>query len=220
MDVYWAHQEDLLLHGRVLSQQQSLSVHGVLITLYTNLGIFGFLVLVFESHRVYKQIYLKRLQPRFLDSGRAPPEPPEYLFGWLVPLYDMTEDDVKHKVGLDAYMLLRYLGLCLKLSIFYTMWGLVVLVPLFGTIKNNDPVALASPSYQWDKYTLSNVMTGDNEYRLRLWVVAIFGYIFSAYFCQLLYQVASRRHKHHQPHILIYFFCIVPRSTATSLNTA
>ena len=42
-----------------------LSTSGMLITLGINLGVFVALVGVFEVHRFYKQIYLKRLQKRF-----------------------------------------------------------------------------------------------------------------------------------------------------------
>ena len=44
---------------------QHLSTQGMLITLGINLVVFVVLVAVFEIHRFYKQIYLKRLQKRF-----------------------------------------------------------------------------------------------------------------------------------------------------------
>ena len=44
---------------------QHLSTLGMLITLGINIGVFVVLVAVFEIHRFYKQIYLKRLQKRF-----------------------------------------------------------------------------------------------------------------------------------------------------------
>lgn len=75
-------------------------------------------------------------------------------------------------VGLDAYMYLRYIKICLKLSVFLTFWGLLVLVPVYRT---NHTTAV-SP---WDYYTIANVLTAR-------WFAAIFGYIFAAYFCQLL----------------------------------
>lgn len=44
---------------------QHLSTNGMLITLGINIAVFTVLVAVFEVHRFYKQIYLKRLQKRF-----------------------------------------------------------------------------------------------------------------------------------------------------------
>lgn len=75
-------------------------------------------------------------------------------------------------VGLDAYMYLRYIKICLKLSVFLTLWGLVVLVPTYAAYPK-DSVS------SWDIYTISNVLPAR-------WVAAIFGYVFAAYFCQLL----------------------------------
>ena len=50
---------------------QHLSTQGMLITLGINLVVFVVLVAVFEIHRFYKQIYLKRLQKRFEVSNYA-----------------------------------------------------------------------------------------------------------------------------------------------------
>ena len=151
-------------------------------TLFINISLFVFILVLFEFNKKYKQIYLKRYQQRFVDTGRVPDEPPDCIFGWLICLWNVTELDVLRMVGLDAYMLLRYHVVCYKLAIFYSFWGLLVLLPIYSTVDGN--VSLAS---SWDKYTISNVMTGSISYRYRLWAAAIFGYIFSAYFCQLLY---------------------------------
>ncbi len=155
---------------------------GLLTTLYINISLFIFILILFEFNKKYKQIYLKRFQQRFIDTGRVPEEPPDSILGWLVCLWNVSELDVLRMVGLDAYMLLRYHVVCYKLAIFYTFWGLLVLLPIYCTVDGN--VSLAT---SWDKYTISNVMTGSISYRYRLWAAAIFGYIFSAYFCQLLY---------------------------------
>lgn len=81
-------------------------------------------------------------------------------------------------VGLDAYMLLRYQHICLKLAMFLSFWGCLVLLPLYSTAATN---------IGWDQYTIFNVLRGDEAVRFRLWSAAIFGYVFAAYFCQLLY---------------------------------
>lgn len=147
-------------------------------TLITNIVIFVILLTIFEKYRFYKQIYLKRQQPRFTENERVPPIPPAYPFGWLVELMRLNENDVLNMVGLDAYMLLRFHVVCYKIAIFFSFWGLLVLVPLYSTVDAEQ---------LWDKYTLSNVMAGEDKYKFRLWGAAIFGYIFAAYFCQLLY---------------------------------
>jgi hypothetical protein len=59
-----------------------------------------------------------------------------------------------------------------------SFWGILVLVPLYST---------AAGETEWDKYTLKNVITANDENKYRLWAAAIFGYLFAAYFCQLMY---------------------------------
>ena len=114
----------------------------------------------------------------------------------------ISELEVLAMVGLDGYMLLRYQSICYKLvnrfifpflchaftsddvtsyirlALFMCFWGLLILIPLYST---------AAGSQEWDQYTLSNVAVAQGDSRYRLWFAAIFGYIFSAYFCQLLH---------------------------------
>lgn len=94
-------------------------------------------------------------------------------FGWLKSINEVSEGDIMTMVGLDAYMYLRYIKICIKLSIFLSLWGLLILVPVYSAYPKSGT------NVQWDQYTISNV------YPAR-WVAAIFGYIFAAYFCQLL----------------------------------
>lgn len=125
-----------------------------------------------QTTRFYKQIFLKRLQRRFIVTGRVPENPPDSWFGWLRAINEVSEGDIMTMVGLDAYMYLRYIKICLKLSVFLSFWGLLVLVPIYSVY----PKKFGS---HWDAFTISNVLAAR-------WVAAIFGYAFAAYFCQLL----------------------------------
>ncbi len=54
-----------------------------------------------------------------------------------------------------------------------------MLVPVYAT---------ANYSPKWDRYAISNLLVAhDNAMKYRLWVSAICGYLFAAYFCQLLH---------------------------------
>ena len=160
------------------SHHPSTTMDSLVTTIILNLVLFGVWMFIFERYRTYKQIYIKRLQPRFEDISRVPPEPPKSLFGWFFAINAISELDVLRMVGLDAYMLLRYHVVCYKLALFLSFWGLLLLVPLYSTVAADSA---------WDRYTLSNVLAGEDSYKFRLWAAAIFGYVFSAYFCQLLY---------------------------------
>jgi hypothetical protein len=87
---------------------------GAMTTLAFSIVLFVIIQAVFEYTRFYKQIHLKRLQKRFQEIGRVPPNPPSYVFGWLAAINKITENDVLRMVGLDAYMLLRYITICFK----------------------------------------------------------------------------------------------------------
>jgi hypothetical protein len=100
-----------------------LSTRGMVYTLIINVCMFVFFLLFFEANRKYRQIYLKRLQKRFLDIGRVPPNPPEHIFGWFVALMRVPELEILQMVGLDAYMCMRYLTLCIKFALFTSFIG-------------------------------------------------------------------------------------------------
>lgn len=83
-------------------------------TLYVNIFIFVCLMLVFEYFRHNKHVYLKRYSNKFIRSKRVPSIPPSHMFGWLYAISDVSDDDFLRMVGLDAYIFLRFIKLCLK----------------------------------------------------------------------------------------------------------
>ncbi len=83
-------------------------------TLYINLFIFLVLMLLFECNRHLKSVYLKRDCKRFQKAKRVPKVPPSYFFGWIVAVMNVTDEDFLRMVGLDAYVFVRFISLCLK----------------------------------------------------------------------------------------------------------
>jgi len=147
-------------------------------TLLINAVVFVVLMLCFEASRNLKSIYLKRLtKERLVNSGRVPPVPPRHMFGWVGTLAAISEDDLLHMVGLDGYMLMRYINICFRISAFLTLWGLVVLVPVYGNSSGGN--------CGWSKYTLANVPNGDEA--TGLWAPTVLAYVFAAYFCQMMH---------------------------------
>lgn len=67
------------------------------------------------------------------------------------------------------------------MSVFFTFWGVLVLLPVYSNAGGQQT--------QWNKYTLANVPF--NPSAKQLWVPAIFAYIFSIYFCHLMYSEYS-----------------------------
>lgn len=73
-------------------------------------------------------------------------------------------------------------SVCLfRLCLFLSFWGILVLVPVYATAAN------PKTGNPWDQFSIVNLTKGDYEMEDRLWITAIFSYIFAAYFCQLLF---------------------------------
>lgn len=95
----------------------------------------------------------------------------------------MSDEHLLEMVGLDGYMCIRYITICFRTGCFLSFWGLVVLVPIFQyrTREEDDRIELNG----WDQYTLANIPDDPEAYRL--WAPVAFMYLFSLFFCQLLY---------------------------------
>lgn len=74
-------------------------------------------------------------------------------------------------------MLLRFIALCIRMGILSTLGGLIFLVPIYST----SPGTFVG----WNKFTLANIPNGPSA--SELWSPVIFCYVFSGFFCQLLY---------------------------------
>jgi hypothetical protein len=150
---------------------------GLLNTLWINLILFAFLMTFFEVNRHMRSTYLKRVTKRFQRCNRVPPPPSTFPFAWVLTVMDVEEEDFLRMVGLDGYMLMRYINVCFRMSVFFTIWGLVALVPVYGNAPGKH--------IAWNKYTLANIPNDPKADQL--WVPAVFAYVFSIYFCHLMY---------------------------------
>jgi len=146
-------------------------------TLYINVFIFLSLSIVFELIRHMKSIFMNRLVKKFIRSNRVPEKPAVYPFAWIWSIISIDQEEVLRMVGLDGYMLLRYLIVCFRAACFYSFWGLLLMAPIYSFGKGD----LSG----WNRYTIANV-TDDNE-STTLWMPVVFCYLFSIFLCQLMY---------------------------------
>ena len=152
-----------------------------------NFILVGFIVMVvivtlFEINRQKKWIYHRRLTKRLQAENRAPKPPHMYPFGWVVSVFSITDDEVLKMVGLDAYMFLRVQLLCFKSTLFFTIMGLIILVPIYATSSGGVEY--------WGKYTIANIPISTKDYHStsgRLWTCTIMMYVYSFFVCRLLY---------------------------------
>ena len=135
-----------MVDGRVFEdsnceESQVFETNQLLNTLGINILVGFLLVVAFEMNRKMKSIYMKRLTKDKLfkhKPPRTPEEPPETFLGWISTLNAVTEDDILRMVGLDGYMLIRYINICFRISLFITFWGMVVLVPIYVNSGGNS----------------------------------------------------------------------------------
>lgn len=140
-------------------------------TIISNVFIFVVLLIFFELNRHIRAIYLQRVVDKFKDSNRVPPTPSSYPLGWLFTTLKVDDEDLVKMIGLDGYVLVRYLKLCVRMTSFMLFWGLIVLVPVYadGTCDKQF----------WNRYTISNLKNESNF----LWASIFFAYLYAAYFC-------------------------------------
>lgn len=147
-------------------------------TLYLNAILFCVLLALFEICRHMRSIYLNRCTKRFKKTGRVPPPPSAYPFGWIIAITKVSDEQFLSMVGLDGYMMMRYITICCRIGYFFSFWGLFVLVPVYYSA----PGKLTG----WDSFTLANIP--NNPSANELWAPAVFCYLFSGFFCQLMFQ--------------------------------
>ncbi|KAM3583870.1 hypothetical protein VKS41_003838 [Umbelopsis sp. WA50703] len=71
---------------------------------------------------------------------------PDSLFGWIIPLIRIPQEEVLDKVGLDAVVMLQFLAMGFKMFCICSFFGVTVLVPITvttGNITAGDPQTLS-----------------------------------------------------------------------------
>ena len=90
-------------------------------------------LILFEVARGDAFVYGSRMQLyEQRCKGREPPQRSRVPFGWARATLSVSEADLLDFVGLDAFVLIRYIQLCWKICGFATLLCLVVLVPVFA----------------------------------------------------------------------------------------
>mmetsp|Transcript_29380 Transcript_29380/g.66372 ORF Transcript_29380/g.66372 Transcript_29380/m.66372 type:complete len:1055 (-) Transcript_29380:9-3173(-) len=93
---------------------------------------------------------------------------------WVLPVYQTPWSTIRELAGLDAYFYLRYIRMCLKLTLVSSFWAMVILCPVYASGGGGQ-----SGCYY---FSMANVLPGN---KFRVWVPTIFQWCFSLYisFC-------------------------------------
>ena len=126
-----------------------------------NLLVWFIITLVFEVCRPHlPRLYSPRRTRLLVAANRIPAQPSKYPFGWLWQVSQISEEELLQMVGLDAYMFMRFIKLCIKFCFVVTFLGLVILVPVYAT------GTMANENNEWGRYTLAKVNSDDTAARL------------------------------------------------------
>uniref|UniRef100_A0A7S1XL44 CSC1/OSCA1-like 7TM region domain-containing protein n=1 Tax=Phaeomonas parva TaxID=124430 RepID=A0A7S1XL44_9STRA len=106
-----------------------------------------------------------------VEEGPQLPDRPTYMYGWLVPVIKVDGDQgLLDLVGLDAYILLRFLKMMARIFLFAAFWGLSCLVPFYEQGEQGT----ADTFYHT---TMANIEQGSDN----IWVTTFFAYLFCAH---------------------------------------
>jgi len=174
------------------------------IELSVALGVLAFLSFCVLRPR-WDGLYAARKKSK--DQASALPELPNSLFGWMLPLWRITEQQVLASAGLDAYVFLRFFKLAIKFLSITLFFSLVVIKPVHDSYPDDDKKHRNS--------TLPFVPDYDFDYELRkrseslmplnhsapwmpevetdyLWMYPVFAYVFTGI---ALYLITSETRK-------------------------
>ncbi|XP_048589618.1 CSC1-like protein HYP1 [Nematostella vectensis] len=167
---------------------QANSVGVFLVSLAINGGFALILFTLFSFLRLrIKRLYSPRL---LLNDTLTPQKYNNSFFGWLLLSKAADDDTIFEEAGIDALVYMRFIKLCIKISIVLLPYGIVVLIPL------NVYGGLEKPLSGLDVLTMSNLAEKASKGWAHL--IAVWGY--TLIICYLLYQewgvYISYRQKH------------------------
>lgn len=100
-----------------------------------SLGVVAFLTFCVLRPR-WSGLYAARKKQ--IDRTASLPELPATLFGWIVPLWKITDQQVLASAGLDAYVFLAFFKLAIKFLSVTLFFSLAVIKPVHDSYPDDD----------------------------------------------------------------------------------
>jgi hypothetical protein len=161
-----------------LNPASDVDVAGVVAATAFNAVAFAVLMVSYEIlRRLVPSVYASKRQQAIMRGEHPTTEDDYYMpFDWLMPVFGVPWSKVRKAGGLDAYMFLRYLRMCLRITSVSAFWGIIILWPIYG--HGGGPY---SDAYSWYHFSMANIDQGS----WRIWVPTLFIYLFSffTFFC-------------------------------------
>lgn len=106
------------------------------ILLSVALGITAFLAFCFLRPR-WPGLYAARKKHK--DETDALPDLPDTFFGWILPLWRITDQQVLASAGLDAYVFLAFFKLAIKFLTITFFLSLIIIKPVHDAFPDDQP---------------------------------------------------------------------------------
>ncbi|KAH8726314.1 hypothetical protein GQ44DRAFT_706105 [Phaeosphaeriaceae sp. PMI808] len=158
------------------------------------LGIGAFLTFCFLRPR-WKGLYAARKKQN--NMATALPDLPDSFFGWIIPLWKITDEQVLASAGLDAYVYLAFFKLCIKFLLVTLFFALAVIKPVHDTHKEGKK--LPQPDDGDGKHerlevrgTLMSLAAEYEYYTDYLWMYLVFVYLFTGLIMYLIVSETRR----------------------------
>lgn len=98
-------------------------------------GVFAFLTFCFLRPR-WTTLYNARKKTK--DEATVLPDLPNTFFGWIWPLWKITDQQVLASGGLDAYVFLTFFKLAIKFLVITFFFSLIVIKPVHDAFPDDD----------------------------------------------------------------------------------
>lgn len=170
------------LAGRPIHGASDVGISDAMASFGFNIIIFIVLMLTFEVvSRIVPTVYAGRKLHVTQDQMLIDLPVLSMPLSWVPTVAKTSWKSVRKCGGLDAYFFLRFIRMCLQITLVSGLWAISFLWPIFAT-GNGHAVG-------WYHFSMSNVTQGD----WRIWCPAIFMWFFSFY----IFYVMSQEYKHY-----------------------
>ena len=179
------------------------------IVLSATLGISAFLAFCFLRPR-WTGLYAARKVQK--DEATALPNLPDTFFGWILPLWRITDQQVLASAGLDAYVFLAFFKMAIKFLAITLFFSLVVIKPVHDAYPEDEDTTHGNKTshhnstkgHDGKKGSLVNLLessvmsnhsrpsfseTFENDY---LWMYLAFAYLFTTIIIYLIISETRR----------------------------
>ncbi|KAI8935798.1 hypothetical protein NX059_007316 [Plenodomus lindquistii] len=158
------------------------------------LGLGAFLTFCLLRPR-WKGLYAARKKQNELAT--ALPDLPDTFFGWIIPLWKITEEQVLASAGLDAYVYLAFFKMAIKFLVVTLFFALAVIKPVHDTHQDKESKKSPLPgqgqhNLDEKRSTLTTLTAEYEKYTDYLWMYLVFVYLFTAL---ILYLIVSETRK-------------------------